>query len=73
VKAGLSATDLDCAVQRWKHQGYRQCGDLEQDTAEIGVLDFASLLQEVAMQRKGAEDEEPLEALSSLLAECDYE
>jgi len=69
VTAGLSLHDLDAAVTRWKHQGYRQSGDLEQDTAEIGVLDFAALLQEVAVLRK--EDEEPLEALASLLAECD--
>lgn len=73
IKAGLSQHDLDAAVQRWKHQGYRQCGELEQDTAEIGVLDFAALLQEVAVLRKGAEDEEPLEALSSLIGECDLD
>mmetsp|Transcript_27763 Transcript_27763/g.69733 ORF Transcript_27763/g.69733 Transcript_27763/m.69733 type:complete len:729 (+) Transcript_27763:40-2226(+) len=67
----LSAHDVDAAVTRWKHQGYRQTGDLEKDTAEIGVLDFAGLLQEVAMMRKGAEEEEAMEALSSLLEDCD--
>mmetsp|Transcript_37470 Transcript_37470/g.74309 ORF Transcript_37470/g.74309 Transcript_37470/m.74309 type:complete len:732 (-) Transcript_37470:138-2333(-) len=71
IKAGLNQHDLDAAVTRWKHQGYRHASDLEQDTAEIGVLDFAALLQEVAML--GKDDEDPLDALSSLLADCDVD
>eukprot|EP00929_Paragymnodinium_shiwhaense_P008713 TRINITY_DN112679_c0_g1_i1.p1 TRINITY_DN112679_c0_g1~~TRINITY_DN112679_c0_g1_i1.p1 ORF type:complete len:737 (+),score=189.07 TRINITY_DN112679_c0_g1_i1:50-2212(+) len=72
VKAGLSAHDLDTAVHRWKHQGYRQTGDLEQDTADIGVLDFAELLQEVATLRRSTEDDDsPLDALVSLLEDCE--
>jgi len=71
TKAGLNLHDLDSAVTRWKHQGYRQSGDLEKDTAEIGVLDFAGLLQEIAALRAKAEDEEPLEALVALIQECD--
>mmetsp|Transcript_83242 Transcript_83242/g.220568 ORF Transcript_83242/g.220568 Transcript_83242/m.220568 type:complete len:168 (-) Transcript_83242:127-630(-) len=70
---GLSAHDVDAVVTRWRHQGYREGSDLEQDRAEIGVLDFASLLQEVAALRAGAEEEDPLEALSSLLADCETE
>jgi len=45
IKAGLNQHDLDAAVTRWKHQGYRHGNEVEQDTAEIGVLDFAALLQ----------------------------
>jgi len=70
IKAGLNQYDLDAAVTRWKHQGYRRGNEVEQDTAEIGVLDFAALLQEVAVLGKD-EDEDPLDALSSLLADCD--
>lgn len=71
IQGGLSATDLDSAVQRWKHGGYRQSGELEKDTAEIGVLDFAGLLQEVAMLGKNADEEDPLDALSTLIQDCD--
>jgi len=69
----VNAFDLDAAVTRWKHQGYRQTGDFERDTADIGVLDFASLLQEVAMLGKDPEEEDPLEALTSMIESCDPE
>eukprot|EP00927_Polykrikos_kofoidii_P036811 TRINITY_DN31052_c0_g1_i1.p1 TRINITY_DN31052_c0_g1~~TRINITY_DN31052_c0_g1_i1.p1 ORF type:complete len:747 (-),score=176.38 TRINITY_DN31052_c0_g1_i1:56-2296(-) len=71
IEAGLDVRDLDAAVTRWKHQGYRVSGDLDKDMAEIGVLDFAGLLQEVALRHSKDEEEEPIDALTSLLANCD--
>lgn len=69
VNAGLPAHELDTLVTKWKHQGYRQDIHSEDDNAEIGVLDFASLLQEIALVR--SKDEDPLEALVSLIELCD--
>eukprot|EP00435_Cladocopium_sp_Y103_P075582 s29_g60.t1 len=69
VNAGLPAHELDTLVTKWKHQGYRQDIHSEDDNAEIGVLDFASLLQEIALVRN--KDEDPLEALVSLIELCD--
>merc|ERR1712056_49316 len=72
VSDGMSPHELDTVVTKWKHQGYRQDGHSEEDNAEIGVLDFAGLLQEVAILRSG-DSEEPLDALSSLITLCDPE
>jgi len=72
VNAGLAAHELDTLVTKWKHQGYRQDIHSEDDNAEIGVLDFAALLQEVALVRSGKE-EDPLDALASLIELCDPE
>eukprot|EP00930_Biecheleria_cincta_P056698 TRINITY_DN42773_c0_g1_i1.p1 TRINITY_DN42773_c0_g1~~TRINITY_DN42773_c0_g1_i1.p1 ORF type:complete len:689 (-),score=158.28 TRINITY_DN42773_c0_g1_i1:707-2746(-) len=69
VSAGFPAHELDTAVTRWKYQGYRQDGHSEDDNGEIGVLDFASLLREIAIMR--CKDEDPLDALSSLIELCD--
>ncbi|CAE6947884.1 TTLL11 [Symbiodinium natans] len=70
VSAGLAAHELDTLVTKWKHQGYRQDINSEEDNAEIGVLDFAALLQEVALVRSG-KDTDPLDALVSLIELCD--
>ncbi|CAE7660137.1 TTLL11, partial [Symbiodinium pilosum] len=70
VSAGLAAHELDTLVTKWKHQGYRQDIHSEDDNAEIGVLDFAALLQEIALVRSGKE-EDPLDALVSLIELCD--
>ncbi|CAE8603606.1 unnamed protein product, partial [Polarella glacialis] len=71
VSAGLAAHELDSAVTRWKHQGYRQDGQTEDYHGDVGVLDFAALLQEVAVMRAKGSDEDPLEALTSLVELCD--
>jgi len=71
IKDGLNPIDLDTAVARWRHQGYRQSGEVEKDTAEIGVLDFAGLLQEVAMAQPGVDEDAPLDALTALVENCD--
>mmetsp|Transcript_69800 Transcript_69800/g.214038 ORF Transcript_69800/g.214038 Transcript_69800/m.214038 type:complete len:748 (-) Transcript_69800:76-2319(-) len=73
IEAGLNPHQVDAAVTRWKHQGYRQSGDLEKDTAEIGVLDFAGLLQEVAMLQPDVDEDEPLDALIALIDACDVD
>ncbi|CAK9115362.1 Tubulin polyglutamylase TTLL11 (Tubulin--tyrosine ligase-like protein 11) [Durusdinium trenchii] len=70
VNAGMPAHEMDTLVTKWKHQGYRQDIHSEDDNAEIGVLDFASLLQEIALVRSGKE-EDPLDALVSLIELCD--
>jgi len=70
VNEGLPAHEMDTLVTKWKHQGYRQDIHSEEDHAEIGVLDFAALLQEIALVRSGR-DEDPLEALVSLIDLCD--
>ena len=71
VQAGLDPHDIDAAVTRWKYQGYRE-GVAEDDKGDVAVLDFAGLLQEVAMVRSGPEAD-PLEALSELIDLCDPE
>lgn len=72
VKAGMSPHAIDTVVQKWKHQGYREEHAAEEDTADIAVLDFAGLLQEVALARAGPEAD-PLEALTELIDLCDPE
>jgi len=73
VSAGMSPHELDTAVTRWKFQGYRQDGNVEDDGADLGVLDFAGLLQELALLQEGVDADEPMEALAQLLASCDTE
>merc|ERR1711879_747185 len=69
VVAQRSKLTIWTLVTKWKHQGYRQEGNVEEDKADLGVLDFATLLQEVACVRSS--DEDPMEALASLLDLCD--
>eukprot|EP00928_Gymnodinium_smaydae_P010868 TRINITY_DN14093_c0_g3_i1.p1 TRINITY_DN14093_c0_g3~~TRINITY_DN14093_c0_g3_i1.p1 ORF type:complete len:691 (-),score=162.12 TRINITY_DN14093_c0_g3_i1:68-2140(-) len=72
IKDGMSPHEMDTIVTKWKYEGYRQDANSEEDNAEIGVLDFAALLQEVALVRSKGE-EEPLDALASLISLCDPE
>lgn len=76
VAAGTSLHDMDTVVTRWKFQGYRHDGNLEEDGADIGVLDFAALLRELALlpaRRAGGaqSDEDALDALTELIDQCD--
>jgi len=67
----LTRQDLDVIVSKWKHQGYREDADLEDDMADIGVLDFASLLEEVAAVWAKGSGLEGMDALVGLLEACD--
>ncbi|CAJ1451935.1 unnamed protein product, partial [Effrenium voratum] len=72
VSEKFPAHQLDTLVTKWKHQGYRQDTAAEEDQGDIAVLDFAALLQEIAVARSGRE-EDPLDALVSLIQLCDPE
>lgn len=70
ISSGFPAHRIDSVVSKWKHEGFRQEGIAEEDDTDIGLLDFAALLQEVAVARAGRE-EDPLDALVSLIELCD--